>query len=138
MKQKGLPTMFLGMNLEHHPETKSFILHQNTYINKVISDFAQHLEKITAITPMQGLVEREAKFYQVFPWVCLFKCIHKCSGSLTAFVDSDWANDTQNYISGTGFVIFFGTSPISWTAKKQKLVMLSSIEAEFVALREVI
>ena len=60
-----------------------------------------------------------------------------CSGSLTAFVDSDWANDTQDYISVTGFIIFFGTSPISWTAKKQKLVTLSSTEADFVALCDV-
>ena len=54
MKEMGLPTMFLGMNLENHPETKSIILYQNTYINKIIPDFAQHLEKITAVTPMQG------------------------------------------------------------------------------------
>ena len=60
-----------------------------------------------------------------------------CSESLRAFVDSDWANDTQDYISVTGFIIFFSTSPISWTAKKQKLVTLSSTEAEFVALCDV-
>ena len=46
-------------------------------------------------------------------------------------------NETQDYISVTGFIIFFGTSPISWTAKKQKLVTLSSTEAEFVALCDV-
>ena len=33
MKETGLPIMFLGMNLDHHPEKKSIILHQNTYIN---------------------------------------------------------------------------------------------------------
>ena len=59
MKEIHLPTMFLGMNLEHHPEPKSIILHQNMYINKVISDFAQPLEKITAVTPMQGGAELE-------------------------------------------------------------------------------
>ena len=61
MKEIGLPTMFLGMNLEHHPETKSTILHQNMYINKVISDFAQHLKKITAVTPMQGRAKLRTK-----------------------------------------------------------------------------
>ena len=56
---------------------------------------------------------------------------------LTAFVDSDWANDPEDYISVTGFVVYLGTSPVSWTAKKQKLVTLSSTEAEFIALCDV-
>ena len=52
-------------------------------------------------------------------------------------MDSDWANDPEDYISVTGFVVYLGTSPVSWTAKKQKLVTLSSTEAEFIALCDV-
>ena len=52
-------------------------------------------------------------------------------------MDSDWANDPDDYISVTGFVVYLGTSPVSWTAKKQKLVTLSSTEAEFIALCDV-
>ena len=56
---------------------------------------------------------------------------------LTAFVDSDWANNPEDYISVTGFAFYLGTSPVSWTAKKQKLVTLSSTGAEFITLCDV-
>ena len=52
-------------------------------------------------------------------------------------MDSDWANYPEDYISVTGFVVYLGTSPVSWTAKKQKLVALSSTEAEFIALCDI-
>ena len=37
----------------------------------------------------------------------------------------------------TGFLVYLGNSLISWTSKKQKLVTLSSTEAEFIALCDV-
>ena len=52
-------------------------------------------------------------------------------------MDSDWANDPEDYISVIGFVVYLGTSPVSWTAKKQKLLALSSTEAVFIALCDV-
>ena len=53
--------------------------------------------------------------------------------TLTAYVDSDWANDPDDFILVTGFLIYFGPSLISRTAKKQKLVTLSLTKAEFIA-----
>ena len=57
--------------------------------------------------------------------------------TLTAYVDSDWANDPEEMKSITGFLVYLGNSLISWTSKKQKLVTLSSTEAEFIALCDV-
>lgn len=53
---------------------------------------------------------------------------------LSAYVDANYAMcvDTRRCISG--FVSLFFGSPISWLAKKQSLVTLSTTEAEFVAL----
>jgi hypothetical protein len=53
---------------------------------------------------------------------------------LSAYVDANYAMcpDTRRCISG--FVSLFFGSPISWLAKKQPLVTLSTTEAEFVAL----
>ncbi len=53
---------------------------------------------------------------------------------LTAYSDSDWAGDTSDRKSTSGFVSFFGTSPISWYARKQSVVALSTMEAEYVAM----
>ena len=38
--------------------------------------------------------------------------------SLSAYSDSDWARDPMDRRSFTGMVLFFGNSPISWSAKK--------------------
>lgn len=53
---------------------------------------------------------------------------------LHAFSDSDWAGDSVDRRSTSGFVLFLGPNPISWSAKKQKTVSRSSTEAEYRAM----
>lgn len=55
------------------------------------------------------------------------------SQPITAFVDSDFANDLEDRKSTTGYVIFCFDCPILWGTKKQPIVTLSSTEAEYVA-----
>jgi hypothetical protein len=50
-----------------------------------------------------------------------------------AFCDADWAGDTTDRRSTTGFIIKVNGSPVSWTSKKQTTVSLSSAEAEYMA-----
>ncbi|GKV09777.1 hypothetical protein SLEP1_g21225 [Rubroshorea leprosula] len=50
---------------------------------------------------------------------------------LHAFSDSDWASDKDTLQSTTGFIVFLGSTPISWKACKQKAVARSSTEAEY-------
>jgi hypothetical protein len=59
------------------------------------------------------------------------------TGNLKAFVDADFASDSLDYKSITGYIIFYNGSIISWTSKKQKSVTLSSTESEFIALTDV-
>ena len=53
---------------------------------------------------------------------------------LSGMIDADWAGDRSGRASISGFVWSYGGGPISWSAKKQNCVALSSTEAEYVAL----
>jgi hypothetical protein len=49
------------------------------------------------------------------------------------WVDSDYASDPDSHKLVTGYVISLNNAPISWKAKRQDCVTLSSAEAEYVA-----
>ena len=54
----------------------------------------------------------------------------KCIG----YSDADWAGDTSDRKSTSGYIFMLSGGPISWSSKKQKCVALSTAEAEYVAL----
>jgi len=55
---------------------------------------------------------------------------------LSIYADSDWANDPDDRRSISGIISFLGGAPISHSSKKQTLVALSTMEAEYIALSE--
>eukprot|EP00961_Rhodomonas_salina_P064182 862938-Rhodomonas_salina.1 len=52
---------------------------------------------------------------------------------LMSWVDSDYASDPNTRKSVTGYVLSLNNEPVSWKAKRQDCVTLSSAEAEYVA-----
>ena len=54
-----------------------------------------------------------------------------------AYSDADFAADNADRKSLTGVVILFNGMAVSWFAKRQGVVSISTMEAEFVAAREV-
>ena len=57
---------------------------------------------------------------------------------LKALSDSDFASDKETRISIYGYVIYFCGIPIAWRSKGMKTVVLSTTEAEYMALSEVV
>ncbi|XP_039824776.1 secreted RxLR effector protein 161-like [Panicum virgatum] len=53
--------------------------------------------------------------------------------ALMGFSDNDLAGDIDSRKSTSSIIFFLGESPISWQSAKQKVVALSSCEAEYIA-----
>ncbi|XP_020674473.2 uncharacterized protein LOC110093814 [Dendrobium catenatum] len=60
--------------------------------------------------------------------------LYRDSLILSGYVDSDWATNSHDRKSITGYCYFMGKSIISWQVKKQTSVARSSTEAEYRAL----
>jgi hypothetical protein len=58
--------------------------------------------------------------------------------TLTVYSDSDWAGDPDDRKSVGCYVVFLNGAPIAWRARSQKVVSLSSSEAEFYACAEAV
>ena len=52
---------------------------------------------------------------------------------LTEFSDVDMAGDIDGRRSTSGVLVFLGSAPISWLSLKQKVVALSTCQAEYMA-----
>ena len=58
------------------------------------------------------------------------------STELIGYSDSDWASDTNDRRSTTGYTFILAGGAIAWATQKQRTVALSTTEAEYMALCE--
>jgi hypothetical protein len=63
-------------------------------------------------------------------------CFTGAHMKLTGYVDSDLAGDVDTRKSTTGYVYTLGGTTVSWVSRLQKIVALSTTEAEYVAVTE--
>ena len=56
--------------------------------------------------------------------------------SLHGFTDADWEGSIDDRKSTDGYIVFLGTTPISWKSGKQCIVARSSTKAEYKALAD--
>ncbi|KAJ2921133.1 hypothetical protein H1R20_g15960, partial [Candolleomyces eurysporus] len=51
-----------------------------------------------------------------------------------AFMDADWASDSTTRLSISGYAIYFMGSLVGWSSVRQRVIALSSTEAEYYAI----
>ena len=55
---------------------------------------------------------------------------------LRGYVDSDWAGCLDSRKSTTGYVFILAGAPISWSSKRQQIIAISTMDAEYIAATE--
>ena len=144
---KGLKTPIEKGNTEYFTENEPF--HDKT-LNQKMTGMLYYLA-VTTRCDISFAVSK-ASSYNANPTIGSWKLIkricrylqntknhaltYKKNGNreILGFVDSDWATDSTDRRSVTGFVFTLASGAISWKSKKQTAVTLSSAEAEFVGL----
>ena len=81
-------------------------------------------------------------------WMALKRVLHCLKGTMdygiqykkgesdecVGFSDADWARDTNDWKSTSGYMVKMSGGAIAWRSKKQECVAISTAEAEYVAL----
>ena len=58
--------------------------------------------------------------------------------SLVGYIDNDWARSINDRKSTSEYVLFcLGSKVLLWSSKKQNIVALSSVEAEYISTTSV-
>nr|GEY87517.1 retrovirus-related Pol polyprotein from transposon TNT 1-94 [Tanacetum cinerariifolium] len=55
-------------------------------------------------------------------------------GKMEVFTDGDYADDLTDRKSTSGYIVLWDGAAVSWSSKKQSIVALSSIEAEYIGV----
>ena len=82
--------------------------------------------------------------WEVVKWILRYlrgttqKCLHFGKGEVEVqgYVDADFGGEVDHRRSTTGYVFTVGTTAVSWMSQVQKIVTLSTTEAEYVAVTE--
>ncbi|RVW73392.1 Retrovirus-related Pol polyprotein from transposon TNT 1-94 [Vitis vinifera] len=141
MKDLGAAKQILGMRIIRDKANGTLKLSQSKYVKKVLSrpDIAHAVGVVSRFMSRAGKQHWEAvkwilRYLKGSLDTCL--CFTSASLKLQGYVDADFAGDIDSRKSTTGFVFTLGGTAISWALNLQKIVTLSTTEAEYVAAIE--
>ncbi|RVX13352.1 Retrovirus-related Pol polyprotein from transposon TNT 1-94 [Vitis vinifera] len=152
MKDLGAAKQILGMKIIRDKANSALKLSQSEYVKKVLSGFNMNEAKPMS-TPLGsdiahavGVVIRfmsrpGKQHWEAVKWILrylkgsldTYLCFTGASLKLQGYIDADFAGNIDSRKSTTGFVFTLGGTTISWASNLQKIVTLSTIEAEYVA-----
>eukprot|EP00253_Pinus_taeda_P003800 PITA_03800 len=151
MKDVGLMHYFLG--IEVWQKYGEVFVSQGKYANEILKQF--HMEKFKPMqTPLAGNWRKEdatsSEPSKLF-WKVVKHVLRYLRGTsqyglwykwtegmkLQGFTYADWARSPSDWKSTSGGIFNLGSVAVSWYSRKQRLVALSSAEAEYMASSQV-
>ena len=139
---KPAPTPFLsGVHLEDGGDTP---LVDNTLYLQLVGSFLYLTHSRPDLSYAVGAVSRFMQESHELHWNAAKRILRYVKGTITfeihyaagtalnllGFTDSDWASDSIDRKSTSGYPLSLGSGPIYWSSKKQTAIALSSTEAE--------
>jgi len=79
-------------------------------------------------------VKRILRYLQSTKTMKIIYSNHSNDQQITGYCDASYAEDRKDRKSTSGYLFMKANGPISWKSKKQPIVSLSSMEAEYIAL----
>jgi len=124
------PTIYMKLigKLNFLPNTQPDI----AFLVQHLSQFLQHPREPHLAGTMHVL-----RYLQAKPSLGVFLS-NSPTFDLQAYCDADWASCSHSRRSVSGFVVFFGSTLLTWKSKKQTTILLSSAEAEYRSMRRVV
>jgi ribonuclease HI len=101
-----------------------------------VTILSQKVEKPTVTDYNE--VKRVIRYLKTTKTLCLRMSTYIGEPAIKCFSDANWAENRENRKSNSGYFCTFYGGAISWSCKKQEIVTLSTLEAEYVALSETI
>ena len=105
--------------------------HLGVFLMYTVNTLAQH-----ATAPGEPHLQALKRVYHYLAGTRGYKLVFNGRAkdpSLIGYADADWAGDANTRRSISGYVFFLGGSPVTWAAKKQPSISLSSTESEYMA-----
>jgi hypothetical protein len=140
---KSAPTPFLsGVKLEDGEETP---LIESTLYRQLVGSLLYLTHSRPDLSYVVGTVSRFMQEPHELHWKVAKRILRYVQGTITfgihytadstlyliGFIDSDWAGDSIDRKSTSGYSLNLGSGPFCWSSKKQDSIALSSIEAEY-------
>ncbi|KAF2323370.1 hypothetical protein GH714_034911 [Hevea brasiliensis] len=135
MKDLGAAKKILGMKIIRDRSVGKLFLSQQAYVEKVLKRF--NMNNATLVT-IPFAAHFKQRYLKGITDVGLTFDRAKMSDSVIGYVDSDFAGDLDKRRSLTSYLFTLSGSSISWKAILQATVALSTTEAKYMALVEVV
>ncbi|KAE8664189.1 Detected protein of unknown function [Hibiscus syriacus] len=139
IKDLGAAKQILGMRIKRDTKPGTLMLSQAEYINKVLSRF--NMQDAKPVSTPLGVhfrlsKEQSPKTEEERAHMVKWELLAGGDTILTDYVDTDLAGNVDIRRSTTGYVYTLGGTAVSWVSQLQKIVALSTTEAEYIDVTE--